>query len=81
MSWPMIGYSPLETFSTSPFEWKSIPRRRPLVTFQLTLNELFYTLGVGFVIGVAFSTLLYLHLTSGIRITHYRTHERRCPDK
>ena len=51
------------------------------MTFQLTLNELFYTLGVGFVIGVAFSTLLYLHLTSGIRITHYRTHERRCPDK
>lgn len=38
------------------------------MTFQLTLNELCYTLAVGFVIGVAAATLLYLHFASGIRV-------------
>jgi hypothetical protein len=51
------------------------------LTFELSLSELLYTLGVGFVIGVAFTTVLYLHLSSHVRITHFRTYERRCPDK
>jgi hypothetical protein len=51
------------------------------LTFVVSLSDILYTLGVGFVLGVAFTTILYLHLTSGVRITHFRTHERRCPDR
>jgi hypothetical protein len=51
------------------------------LTFVVSLNDILYTLGVGFVLGVAVATILYLQLTSGIRITHFRTHEKRCPDR
>lgn len=50
-------------------------------TFTLSLEHLAYILGVGFVIGVAVSTLLYLQLTSGIRIRPPQRHTWRDCDE
>jgi uncharacterized membrane protein YedE/YeeE len=50
------------------------------LTFVLSLSDIAYTLAVGFVLGVAVSTILYLHLGS-IRITKFRTYETPCPDR
>jgi uncharacterized membrane protein YedE/YeeE len=50
------------------------------MTFQLGLREISLILVVGFILGVALSTILYLHLGS-IRITKFRTYETPCPDR
>jgi uncharacterized membrane protein YciS (DUF1049 family) len=49
--------------------------------FSLTIREIAGLFIAGFIVGLSIATILYLQLTSGIRITHFRTHEKPCPDK
>ena len=53
-------------------------RRRSLVTFTLSLEQVGYILGIGFILGVLISAALAVHLT-GIKIrAPYRP---PCPER